>query len=96
MAEATLRMPYTFTAFQRRRELSRAFARLYDLYGDGEFVVSVFANAVLQGEEERERGALYTVYYGQSYENEESRRHLEARMTIAASPSNGGAPQSIR
>jgi hypothetical protein len=62
------------------RELFRGFARLFDLYGDSVFSISVTANAVLRNRDDSAR-STYSVWYGQSWPADDFYRTYNFRAT---------------
>jgi hypothetical protein len=70
LSEATLRLKFSLTEAEVRRELARAFAKLFDLYTNATFEVTVSANAILRGPPER---PTFSLYFGADYASDGQR-----------------------
>jgi hypothetical protein len=64
LVEATLRLRYGKSEAEVRRELDRAFARLFQIYEDGRFEVTITCNAILQGPPS---DPTFSLYFGHDY-----------------------------
>ena len=69
--EGCIRFPSSFPPEAVKKELLRAFATFLPLYPEGEFEVSVTANAVLQSQRE----SSFSLFYGLDYEPEDRPRN---------------------
>ena len=56
-------MPFNFTGLMKRKELVRAFSKLFQLYGEKGWNVLTTCNVILQSN----NAETFSVYYGQSY-----------------------------
>jgi hypothetical protein len=96
VAEATLRLKFGMDAASVRAHLTRAFVKLFDLYGQTRFEVVVTANAILEGPApgrdaagRRGRGAsTYSLFYGQDFSADGERRETSSQLSYVWSLSD--------
>ena len=81
MAEATLRLPASFTRQQKKAELGIAFSELYRTYGPGYFDVVVTGNAILVGNTRRR----YYLFFGQDFSGFKQREVTLRKAKVVAS-----------
>jgi hypothetical protein len=92
VAEATLRLKFGMDPATVREHLTRAFVKLFDLYGQTRFEVVVTANAILEGpapgresaDTRGRRASTYSLYYGQDFSADGERREASSELSYVS------------